>query len=418
MKNILCAIAALATSVLAACAGSDDPAVSDDPVGSVASAVVNGTDDTSAHDSVVLLLLEPQGKILGSCTGTLVAPNLLLTARHCVSDTDESVICKADGTAYQGGSIKGDYAPSALLVYPGVNAISSAASPAKAAARGKSIITETSSVLCNHDLAFIVLDTDVNAPTAPMRTASGAVTNESLTVDGWGLTQSGKLPGARQTRTGVKVIASGPYVIDKDTNIGLGESEFAVGESICSGDSGGPAFSSQGALVGVVSRGGGGPSSDTNQASTCLGTDVVNEYTELAKKSALVAKAFAAAGYQPRLEGTAPGVANGASCTADTDCNSQACVASTCVTRCDDSTAAGCGNGQACTDKSAVKVCLTPSQVTALNTAAVSAPTTSSSSGGCATAPGRSGGVGGLVIALSLLILRRRRSGRTAQGDR
>jgi len=425
MKNILCGVAALALTVLAACASSDDSSATGDPVASVASAIVNGVDDTTAHDSVVLVLYEPQGKLVSSCTGTLVAPNLVLTARHCVSETDESLICKADGTAYEGGKISADDAPSSFYIYPGLNAIRDVTGSAKAAARGKVVVTETTSVLCNHDVAFIVLDTDIDYPTAPLRTTSGAVVNESLTAVGWGLTESGKLPSTRQSRDGVKVVVSGSYVQDKETGIGIGDSEFAVREAICAGDSGGPAFSTKGAVVGVVSRGGNGtdPTTTTNQASSCIGADTVNVYTDLAKKSALVTKAFAAAGYAPREEGTAPGIANGETCTVDADCNSLECVASVCVTRCDDSTAAACGDGQTCSDKDSVKVCLTPSQITALaaSTSASAAASSKSTSdgGGCAAAPRTTGGSfgGGLLVGLSLLMLRRRSGGR-ARGDR
>jgi len=47
----------------------------------------------------------------------------------------------------------------------------------------------------------------------------------------------------------------------------LAPNEFQVGESICSGDSGGPAFASTNAIVGIVSRGGNNTQPDPNNPS-------------------------------------------------------------------------------------------------------------------------------------------------------
>lgn len=412
MKASFCATAL--ALVLLAC-GSESGEASTPVVGTVTSPIIKGEMDTAAHDSVILLQIMSQGQLLGSCTGTLVAPNLVLTARHCVSDTAEGMICNIDGTAEEGGAIKKDFSPSSLYVYTGTNARYFQNSTDKAAARGKAIITETSEVLCNRDIAFLVLDRDVNMPTSAVRTKSGAVENENLTMVGWGLVESGKLPAYRQVRTGVPVAAAGPLKFAEDTNIGLGDSEFAVQESICSGDSGGPAFSEKGAVIGVVSRGGGGPDSDTNRASNCVGADVINVYTELVKKSALVTKAFGAAGYTPRDEGVTAGVPKGSECSTDAQCATQQCVAGTCVGRCDEAAGAACTADATCTDKDAVKVCLTQLQISALK--GEDKASTDGDSGGCAAAPGRTDPAGGILVGLALValggrVVRRRRGDR------
>src|SRR5262249_33249130 len=146
---------AAALMALAACQDGARP--EHEPTGAQASAIIDGVADGQEHDSVVLISIHaPEG--IGACTGTMVAPNLVLTARHCVSETDEGSACKADGTAYSGAAIKSDIASKDLLVYTGRRAIAGVENAGEAAARGKAVFVETTSVLCDRDVAFILLD--------------------------------------------------------------------------------------------------------------------------------------------------------------------------------------------------------------------------------------------------------------------
>src|SRR5690349_8326418 len=70
--------------------------------------IIHGRTDTAVHDSVIFLVMTTNGRITASCTGTMVAPNLVLTARHCVSNTDRGSLCTPQGTAIQGAAIKKD----------------------------------------------------------------------------------------------------------------------------------------------------------------------------------------------------------------------------------------------------------------------------------------------------------------------
>lgn len=295
MRRLLAGTAALFT--LIACArGGDSDAASDS-----ASDIINGERDTKTNDAVIMLLSST-----GSCTGTVVAPNLILTARHCVSKTDPSSLCKADGTARVGGRVYDDKAATDMRVFAGVDAKRDfrATIPAPRAgrseksARGKQLIVEDTDTYCSHDVAFLVLDRDLDVPVAPIRLSGGARPGELLTAVGWGITDEGSTATERKVRENIPVLFAGPRILGAGA-IGIGESEFQVGESICQGDSGGPSFSSTGAVVGVVSRGGNGQANKEDAASGCTGTLTRNVYTHLATKTELVTRAFEAAGHQP-----------------------------------------------------------------------------------------------------------------------
>ena len=403
-------------------------------VARASSPIIQGTTSTSEQDAVVLIVLhDTSGQIKGTCSGTLVAPNLVLTARHCVSDTDEGALCTKGGAALQQGGARADLRAADLSIYTGVNAVQVADQPNKAAARGKQIIHEAVSTICNADVAFIVLDAAVSGRVAALRLTGATREGEVLTAVGWGITESNNLPGSRQQRSNVQVQAVGPLTLDTQSNIGLGDSEFLVGESICSGDSGGPTLSSKGAVVGVVSRGGGGGSGNpdpNNPSASCIGQNVLNFYTHLSQKGALVAKAFAAAGAQPRTEGDPPGLGVGEKCKVDLDCSADACVKGTCERRCDDGTT--CAATEVCVPfETAKKVCApAPTSAAAPAAAAEPDPTsadapvkpssvTTTTTTGCSTSPlgspsrgGAGSGGAGFVLAvgaLAMMTARRRR---------
>jgi len=324
-------------------------------VRSESASIIGSTTSPGSQDAVVLLALRPGGTLHGLCTGTLVAPNLVLTARHCVSDSDAAALCSESGRAIEEGIVRADLAPGDLHVYTGTDGIEDIRDPDAAEARGQQIVHEDVATICNSDVAFLILDRSIQGRIAPLRLTRGARDGEPLTAIGWGLTEDGTLPTNRRQRADVSVLGTGPVTLDAQRDVGLGDSEFVVGEVFCSGDSGGPALSSKGAVVGVVSRGGGGSKDSANDASNCIGNDVINFYTDLARKPGLVAQAFGAAGQEPLSEGEPPGAAVGVSCRVDLDCSSDACVSGACARRCDDG--ATCTSPEICTPRESQRIC-------------------------------------------------------------
>ena len=291
------------------------------------------------------------------CTGTLLAPNLVLTARHCVSDTvDQPFACDGQGNVIGNGSGAGtvttDFKTTDLYVFVGNKRPDfQSGKQVKADARGAKIIHDKSNNLCTHDVALIELDTQIpNATIAPIRLDSGAKQGEKMTAVGWGISLSAIYPSTRQQRTNIAIQKVGPYDGTSADDPPVPPNDFQVGESICQGDSGGPAFSvDTGAIIGVVSRGGNGTNPPADDPSAGC-TQAINDYTEVSPFKDLILGAYQDVGQDPWLEGQPnPLLAKfGDACGADTDCQSNACVNGTCSQTCGNDGDPACPGGTAC----------------------------------------------------------------------
>lgn len=273
-----------------------------------ARAVVHGAPSGARDDTVVLVLRDDGGR----CTGTLVAPNLVVLALHCVTEVSSGpVACGSQSSpigvrgAQTGGRITGDIAPERLRVFAGAGAPSLA--PMPPAARGARVYRPATGSVCAGDLAVLRLDRPMTRyAIAPLRLDRGVSAGDSIIVVGYGRTEGGRLPSTRHRRDGVSVVRVGPAPGGGGI-VALADTAFEVSEGPCLGDSGGPAFDAgSGALVGVFSGGGNPRARLDNPASPCLGPDVRNRYITIASFRALVLRAFHDAGHAPRREGQLP----------------------------------------------------------------------------------------------------------------
>jgi S1-C subfamily serine protease len=111
-------------------------------------------------------------------------------------------------------------------------------------------------VLCDADVAFLVLDRPVTGVRImPMRLSGPVESGDIVVPVGFG--GGAKMAvGTRVARPVSTVLATGP-ASNRDTGAVLGPREFEVDQATCRGDSGGPAVDARtGEIVGVVSRGG------------------------------------------------------------------------------------------------------------------------------------------------------------------
>lgn len=272
----------------------------DEPLGVGRQAILGGSTSDETEDATVMLVHRgPDGEVAGICTAALVAPRLVLTARHCVARANENVACDVDGTPLLGGEISGDHDAADLFVFVGKDRPALAAAGWSPNGQGLEVIDDGSPTLCDHDLALVLLKEPIaGVPPVSLRLEREVRAGERLSTVGWGVSSSEMEPSQRRRRGGVTARRVGP----DDAVPVLTSSEFLFDESICLGDSGGPIFSEEtGAIVGVVSRGGNGVDPRSGgPAATCVDAD--NLGTKLAPFRARILAAFEHAGAAPTIE--------------------------------------------------------------------------------------------------------------------
>ncbi len=408
------ALAGIALSLLAvtACSSNTDSSNSlgGETTGTTKQAVIKGKPSDASQDAVVLIVYyDPAHRGFGQCTGTLLAPRLVLTARHCVSDTDRYAACTVDGEPIAAGKIFSDNKADKMYIFTGKDRPQFGyREEVKPAGVGVKLLHDGAKNLCNHDIALIVLKEPINdVPIAPIRLDEDVVKGEKITAVGWGVTDKTPQPDVRQQRKGIKINAVGPA---KNEIPSVPSNEFQVGESICSGDSGGPGIAEEtGAVVGVVSRGGnpeGGDPNSQNPAANCI--DGHNLYTKIAPFKDMIMEGFELAEAEPWLEGGPDPrkLKVGSACSEGDECRSSLCLAdpsqagaATCAQPCAE--ASECGEGNTCASEGENMVCRVQ-------------PPKSEEGGMCSGAPSRPAGAGtaGIVLGLAALVAgfgRRRR---------
>lgn len=197
--------------------------------------------------------IDDGGSRVTLCSGALVAPNLVLTARHCVSRAlTATPSCDSDGRSHNGVHLSTDVDPSRIAIYVGAVVRPETDAPV---ARAERTLHPKSQVLCDADVAFLVLDRPIDAKILPMRLHGPVEPGDRVVPVGFGGGPA-NIVGLKVARNDSTVLTIGPAANTR-TGAVLGPREFEVDQATCRGDSGGPAIdASTGEVVGVVSRGG------------------------------------------------------------------------------------------------------------------------------------------------------------------
>lgn len=319
-------------------------------LGTVTGAIKGGY--TDENTTGVLGMIHQSNYGVSSCTGSLIAPNVVLTAQHCIAPiqgSDQGVDCGSSGF----GNV---YPASSLFVTPntfmGWNSFDyTGAAEVHVPSGGYGNQWGEDSLVCGNDVAILVLSKPIDSASAKLmipRVDIPLQKNEEYSAVGYGATnQAGDGSGTRRRRDNLSTECIGgdcPYYYSYSVK----DAEWVGDTGVCQGDSGGPAVDSINRVVGVASRGGNNCSSPVYGYVYAWG-DWIKEQTVLATQKAGVVTPKWALGWptDPKFSFEIAG-----NCEVGTDCISGICEGGVCSRSC--AAEAPCPDGFACLGTPAV----------------------------------------------------------------
>jgi MYXO-CTERM domain-containing protein len=370
------AFAVVGLLALVACEGTREETTSVTPVLGAEPQMVGGTISGAAQDMVIDLVMGDS-----SCTATLIAPDLLITAHHCVAAEND------DANAPACSPLGDQVDPSTLEVK--LNTVSQQASDdatfnSKTVARGKQIWVPTTNNICSFDVALVKLDTQLTKlPIANIR-FSALKTSESVTAVGFG-TNGHNVETLQRMQRNTTVLGIGPTTVQFESQgdgtipLSLPKGDVMTGESHCFGDSGGPLFDKDGNIVAIISRGpDDAPDDNKHGPESCL--DMAETYAGVASNEDFIRTAAKSAGHE-LSSGPVASTQKGAATSNPTTSAKKTSSTSTGDDDDDDSTSSKTTSG--------------------LNQTA---------SAGCSSSPGASSASGWLLVLAAIAATRRRRA--------
>lgn len=197
-----------------------------EPVGSTSPPIVNGTRETGLPEVVAVARVTGSG---GLCTGTVISPYAVLTAKHCVFDESNRMLPASSFLV-----VVGDDVTRASGIDRSFGALEIRTTPGNDISRD---------IEYGNDIAIVLTAADIGTPIREVA-RRGPRSGEAITIVGFGRTSGATEEGGVKYRGSANVNRIGSRVFE------------TTGTSwTCLGDSGGPAFVSSGEVLGITSYG-------------------------------------------------------------------------------------------------------------------------------------------------------------------
>lgn len=235
----------------AGCGAPTEPDADEESVDETSSPISGGYMDDA--DTWTVGIVDFQGGSI--CTGSLIAPNVVLTARHCVSNTYNEasgggVICSQTTHGVPFAATRFGVTTEQNMFDTGWNAWLDVVEVA--------VPPTENDLFCGNDVAILILKDSIPAEVAQWKTPrvdSALASDEEYFAIGYGLTSDANenSSGYRRRRDQLYVDCA-EEACPPDPQ--MRDSEWLGDTGICSGDSGGPAVDLAQRVVGVTSRGG------------------------------------------------------------------------------------------------------------------------------------------------------------------
>ena len=193
--------------------------------------IIGGAPAADGSFPSLAYIIDVQGRYVYQCTGTVVAPSLILSAGHCAENIKTGVVGQPSGYRVVTGTVDPAMpGPSistvlGVIVYPG-------------------LVRRVD----DGDAALLVLSSPTTAPAIPLATTSdmGRLPAGSPAVmAGWGLTSYEQRPPTERLQTASTAVqgrkwctANAPPFYAKNEICAIAPPSYATGA--CAGDSGGP----------------------------------------------------------------------------------------------------------------------------------------------------------------------------------
>jgi secreted trypsin-like serine protease len=200
-----------------------------------ATAIIGGTTAQTGTFPSLAYVVDFQGQLAYQCTGTVIAPSLVLTAGHCAENMQTGVPFSQAGFRVVTGAVDplqpGDLVSTVLgvIVYPGLER-----------------------KVDNGDVALLVLSTPTSAPPialASPQQAKRLVAGAPTTIVGWGKTAFEQTTWTEQLQSASTVVQArkwcrrnAPPFFVRSEICTITPPSYATG--VCQGDSGGPLLAS------------------------------------------------------------------------------------------------------------------------------------------------------------------------------